>query len=72
LSRLTPVSHRVLIRRLHKLGFEGPYHGKKHPYMVKGEILITIPNPHGGVIGVKLLAIVLREAGIDRDEWLSA
>ena len=45
MSRLTPVSHRVLIRRLHKLGFEGPYHGKKHPYMVKGAILITIPNP---------------------------
>jgi len=71
LSRLAPVSHRELIRRLRKLGFEGPYRGTKHPYMVKGEIVVTIPNPHGGTIGAKLLAIILREAGIERDEWLS-
>ena len=71
MSRLAPVSHRELIRRLRKLGFEGPYRGTKHPYMVKGEIVVTIPNPHGGTIGAKLLAIILREAGIERDEWLS-
>jgi len=70
LSKLSPVSHRELIQRLRKLGFEGPYHGTKHPFMAKGDLLVTIPNPHGGAIGVKLLAIILREAGIDRDEWL--
>ena len=53
------------------MGFEGPYHGTKHPYMARGDLLITIPNPHGAVIGVKLLTIILREAGIERDEWLS-
>jgi hypothetical protein len=39
--------------------------------MVRGDLLVAIPNPHSGTIGVKLLAIILREAGIDRDEWLS-
>ncbi len=70
MSKLVPVSHRELIRRLRKLGFEGPYHGTKHPFMAKADLLVTIPNPHGGVIGLKLLTIILREAGIGRDEWL--
>ncbi|HPJ29770.1 MAG TPA: type II toxin-antitoxin system HicA family toxin [Methanothrix sp.] len=65
MSKLVPVSHRELIRRLRKLGFEGLYHGTKHPYMAKGDLLVTIPNPHGGTIGVKLLVIILREAEID-------
>jgi len=38
--------------------------------MVKGEIQLTIPNPHGGVIGVNLLEIILNEARISREEWL--
>jgi len=40
--------------------------------MAKGNIQLTIPNPHGGrEIGVNLLQIILKEAGISRDEWLS-
>jgi len=38
--------------------------------MVKGEILLTIPNPHRGGIGVNLLKLILKEAGISREEWL--
>jgi hypothetical protein len=38
--------------------------------MAKGEILLTIPNPHRGVIGVNLLKLILKEAGISREEWL--
>ena len=38
--------------------------------MVKGEVQLTIPNPHRGDIGVNLLAIILKEAGVSRDEWL--
>ncbi len=43
--------------------------------MVKDGIFVMIPNPHHGEeISVKLLLIVLKEAGIsrDRDDWLSA
>lgn len=71
MSKLLPVSSRELIRRLRKLGFEGPYPGTKHRYMARGDLIVTIPNPHGGKIGVKLQAIILREAGIKREEWLS-
>jgi len=31
-----PIKHRDLIRYLRKLGWEGPYAGGKHEYMVKG------------------------------------
>ncbi len=71
--RLSPVSRTELIRRLKLLGWEGPISGGKHQFMVKGSIQLTIPNPHaGGEIGVNLLRLVLKEAGIARGEWLSA
>lgn len=68
--RLTPVSRSKLIERLRLFGWEGPFAGKKHAHMVKGRVQLTIPNPHGKVIGVELLKIILKEAGISRDEWL--
>jgi hypothetical protein len=41
--------------------------------MVKGDVQLTIPNPHGGgEIGINLLKIVLDEAKISREEWLNA
>ena len=71
--RLSPVSRNELIRRLRLLGWEGPVAGGKHQFMVKGPIQLTIPNPHGsGEIGVNLLALILKEAGISRNEWLNA
>jgi hypothetical protein len=37
--------------------------------MQRGSLSLTIPNPQGRDIGPKLLAILLRQAGIDRKEW---
>ena len=69
--RLTPVRRQELIRRLRLLGWSGPIAGAKHQHMVKGDVQLTIPNPHGGRdIGVNLLKMILDEAGISRDEWL--
>jgi predicted RNA binding protein YcfA (HicA-like mRNA interferase family) len=68
--RLSPVTRSDLIKRLRALGWEGPIAGRKHQHMVKGEVQLTIPNPHRGDIGVNLLAIILKEAGVSRDEWL--
>jgi predicted RNA binding protein YcfA (HicA-like mRNA interferase family) len=71
-SRLTPVSRRELIRRLRKLGFDGPYPGGKHAYMKRGMVTARIPNPHHGEeIDPSLLDTVLDEAGISREEWFS-
>jgi predicted RNA binding protein YcfA (HicA-like mRNA interferase family) len=69
--RLAPLSRSDLIKRLRVLGWEGPVSGAKHQHMTKGDIQLTIPNPHGsGEIGVNLLKIILKEAGISREEWL--
>ncbi len=70
MPKLSPVSWRELVRRLRLLGFEGPDWGGKHPYMVKGERVLTIPNPHREEIGVDLLGRILRRANISRTEWL--
>jgi len=68
--KLTPVSWKELVRRLRQLGFEGPFKGDRHPYMVKGDLVLTIPNPHRREISVDLLARILKQAGISREEWL--
>ncbi len=64
-----PISRRDLVRYLRDVGFDGPYPGGKHQYMVKGELNLTIPNPHQGDISQALLARMLRQGNITRDEW---
>ena len=64
-----PVKRDVLIRCLRKLGFDGPYSGGKHPFMVKGDLTLTIPNPHQKAIGRELLSRILRQAEVSKEEW---
>jgi len=64
-----PIKRRELVACLRQLGFTGPYAGGKHEFMQKGDMSLTIPNPHGRDIGPNLLAKVLRQAGIERSEW---
>ena len=63
------IKRRDLVRCLRTLGFEGPYVGGRHEYMVKDTLKLFIPNPHKGEISKSLLAKILRQAEIDRDEW---
>lgn len=70
MPKLNPVSWRDLVARLRGLGFEGPFQGGRHPYMVRGDVVVTLPNPHKAEIGTDLLVRVLRQAGLNRDEWL--
>jgi predicted RNA binding protein YcfA (HicA-like mRNA interferase family) len=67
-----PVMRRELIRVLRQFGFEGPYPGGKHQYMVHGGLRLFIPNPHDGEIGRDLPVRILRQAGLSRDEWEKA
>jgi len=69
-AKLSPVSWANLANRLRALGFEGPYQEGKHPYMVKGNLVLTIPNPHRRKVGVALLFRILKRAGITRKQWL--
>lgn len=73
LNKLTPVSRRDLIKRLRKLGFDGPYPGSKHEVMAKGDISIIIPNSHRGEdISISLIARILKQASLSRQDWLDS
>jgi len=71
MTRLAPVSRRQLIQRLRKLGFDGPFSGGRHQFMVRDDLRLVLPNPHRGEISVDLLKRILRHAGIPQDEWKS-
>jgi len=64
-----PIKRKKLIYYLRQVGFNGPYSGGKHQFMIKGQLRVRIPNPHKGDIGKNLLMGILREAGIDKEEW---
>ncbi|MBI2789518.1 MAG: type II toxin-antitoxin system HicA family toxin [Elusimicrobia bacterium] len=59
-----PLKRRELVRLLREHGFEGPYAGAKHQFMVKGSLKLRIPNPHQGDIGASLLREIFRQAGL--------
>ena len=64
-----PVRRTELVRCLRQLGFTGPYAGGKHQFMLRGDKTLTLPNPHQADIGRELLARILRQGGISRDDW---
>ena len=64
-----PVSRKTLVQSFRRLGFAGPYSGGKHQFMVRGTVTVRIPNPHQGDIGQELLARILRQAGVSKNEW---
>jgi len=64
-----PVKRTDLIRYLRRLGFEGPYAGGNHQYMVRGTMRLRIPNPHQGDISRGLLDRILKQASISKEEW---
>ena len=63
------ISWRKLVQKFRRFGFDGPYSGGRHLFMVKGELKIRVPNPHRGDISKYLLIEILRQAGISKDEW---
>jgi predicted RNA binding protein YcfA (HicA-like mRNA interferase family) len=68
-AKLSPISWSNLVKKLKKFGFDGPYRGGKHPYMVKGDLVLTLPNPHRKEISADLLIRILRQANIERNHW---
>ena len=70
MAKLSPISWSNLVKKLKQFGFNGPYQGGKHPYMVKGNLVLTLPNPHRKEIGIDLLIRILRQANIDKERWM--
>jgi hypothetical protein len=72
-SRGTPSSRRDFIRRLRKLGFDGPYTGTRHQFMLSEQYRLAIPsNAEYSVPQLRMLiqeveGILCRE--IAMDEW---
>jgi predicted RNA binding protein YcfA (HicA-like mRNA interferase family) len=61
-----------MLRRLRALGWDGPHQKGKHPFMVKGHMRLTLPNPHYGDIDWSLMKNILRTAGVSAEEWENA
>jgi hypothetical protein len=50
MNRLNPYKRNDFIRRLRRLGFDGPYSGSKHQFMTFGQNRLAIPtNPEYSV-----------------------
>jgi predicted RNA binding protein YcfA (HicA-like mRNA interferase family) len=69
MPRLGPIKRRDLIHYLRRLGFEGPFAGRKHQFMAKDDVTVRLPNPHRGDIGRELLVRILRQAHIEQEDW---
>ena len=68
MPRVLPIKRRDLIDYLRQLSFDGPFPGHRHSFMTRGNRRAIIPNPHQGDIDTDLLARILRQAGVSRDE----
>jgi predicted RNA binding protein YcfA (HicA-like mRNA interferase family) len=65
-----PISRRKLINKFRALGFNGPYSGGRHQFMVKEDLKVRIPNPHQkSEISDSLLNEILRQAEISSEDW---
>ena len=69
-----PVSRRELIRRLRRLGFDGPFPGGRHEAMrhLFSGLKVPVPNPHSGDIDWSLTKRILEQAGIRAEDWENA
>lgn len=63
------ISWRKLIQKFRRLGFDGPYSGGRHLFMVKERLKVRIPNPHRSDISKDLVSEILKQAGISIEEW---
>jgi len=59
MPRWSPCKRASFIRRLKKLGFDGPYQGARHQFMVLGQHRFTVPN--NPEFSVPQLRLLLRE-----------
>jgi hypothetical protein len=59
MSQWKPCKRRDFIRRLRKLGFEGPYSGTCHQFMIYGGYRLAIPS--NAEYSVPQLRMMIRE-----------
>ncbi len=59
MSRWTPCKRGDFVRRLRKLGFDGPYSGTRHQFMIYGQSRLAIPS--NSEYSVPQLRMMIRE-----------
>jgi predicted RNA binding protein YcfA (HicA-like mRNA interferase family) len=71
MPKLSPLKAQQVVRKLRKLGFNGPLPGGRHMRMVNMESgqIIPIPMHKGKDVSVGLIRAIIREVGITSDEW---
>ncbi|PIU84442.1 MAG: hypothetical protein CO106_04605 [Deltaproteobacteria bacterium CG_4_9_14_3_um_filter_44_9] len=73
MSQWQPCKHSVFIKRLRQLGFEGPYSGTRHQFMVYKNHRLSIPSnmeysiPQLRMMINEVNSIIKRD--IQADEW---
>ncbi len=70
MPKIPPCTRNEMIRKLKRLGFDGPFSGGKHSYMKRGKFRLIIPNPHRGQIDSSLIKEILKQAQIRKEDWL--
>jgi predicted RNA binding protein YcfA (HicA-like mRNA interferase family) len=72
MPKLRPEKPGEVIRKLRRLGFEGPLSGGRHLVMRHPQTgkKISVPMHKGRDIPVGTLRAILREAGVDVEEWV--
>ncbi|MEH2073728.1 MAG: hypothetical protein V7K57_04955 [Nostoc sp.] len=75
MSRWIPCKRRDFLKKLRLLGFDGPFSGTRHQFMVYGEHRLTIPsNDEYSVPQLRLMireVEVILERKITLEEWNS-
>ena len=59
MSRWTPCKRTDFVRRMRKMGFEGPFSGTRHQFMVFSQHRLTIPS--NAEYSVPQLRMLVRE-----------
>ena len=71
MSKIKPLSRKVLIQKLIKLGFSGPFSASRHQFMIDlSNRKIFIPNPHKKDIDIPLLMAIIKQIGIRKDDFI--
>lgn len=73
MSRWTPCKRGEFVRRLRKLGFDGPFSGTRHQFLILGQKRLAIPsNTEYSVPQLRMLvseAEGILERKITLEEW---
>jgi len=71
MPKLKPEKPDAVVKKLRKLGFDGPYGGGKHVFMrhPQTRMKISVPIHKGRDIPVGTLGAIVRQLGISVEEW---